>query len=397
MNLLIIHEVSYSNKIVYEYQILAEMLAMQGHSITVIDYEHDWHTQDAPTVLRTNVRKTWRAYPEASVTVRTAGMLRVPVLSRVSSAITTTLEIWKVLRSQKIDAIVLYSLPTFGVQALILARLFKVPIFFRAMDLIHQLVSYKSLKWITKKMEGFIYRNVDGVSCVTPNIKAYVERLGRKKAVMLPSGVDLALFRPLVNQPMREPWRVRARRGIGQDGPIVLFMGTLYKFSGLYQVISEWREVQKVHPHATLLIVGSGEDEERLMRLAYDLDVDQCVVFTGPVRYKELPDIINACDLCINPFELNDITRDILPTKLFQYMACGKPVLMTRLPGTVLKELDDGVIYCNLKDFAWGIHATLSLDKAWLERLGENAAQTAAKYDWREIAEKFAGWMKVQR
>src|SRR5207247_11395214 len=83
-----------------------------------------------------------------------------------------------------------------------------------------------------------------------------------------------------------------------------------------------------------LLIVGWGEDEERLKRLSIQHGVSANIVFTGLQPYSLLPDIIRSSDICINPFELNAITRDILPNKIFQYLAIGKPFVATRLPGT---------------------------------------------------------------
>ena len=78
MNLLIVHEVNYLSKIIHEFQILPAILSMQGHTVTVVDYDDSW-AKDRTTsrlVLRSVVHEdTHRAYADASVTVRRPGMI----------------------------------------------------------------------------------------------------------------------------------------------------------------------------------------------------------------------------------------------------------------------------------------------------------------------------------
>jgi glycosyltransferase involved in cell wall biosynthesis len=399
LNLLVIHEVNYSAKIIYEFQILPEILSILGHSVTVVDYDDSWQAAGHSPRLRLHTRVltgTHKAYPEASVTVRTPGLIRLPVLSRVSGAIASGAEIIRVMRSQKFDAVVLYGLPTVGIQALYAARAFGLPIFFRSIDILNRLVPYRILRGPTRFLEGIIYRRVDGVSCVTPHLKQYVESYGVPSArvEVLPSGVDVRLFSP---GPRDDS--LLARWGIGASDLVVFFMGTIYKFSGLDRVIRGFGKVLESHPRARLLIAGMGEDQERLQRLAVESGVQEQVIFTGLQPYSVLPDLIRSSDLCINPFELNAITRDILPTKLFQYLACGKPVVMTKLPGTLpfLTGAEDGVVYCSLDSFVETITALLS-DRRRLDELGTNALQVARRdYDWQSIAQKLLRWIKSHR
>jgi len=181
---------------------------------------------------------------------------------------------------------------------------------------------------------------------------------------------------------------VLARWNIEPADPVILFMGTIYRFSGLDRVISDFPGLLARHPRAKLLVVGWGEDEERLKRLAIERGVSSNVVFTGLQPYSLLPDIIRSSDICINPFELNAITRDILPNKLFQYLACGRPLVATRLPGTepFLSGKDDGVLYTSLQDFTDCL-IELIADPNRRIALGMNASSAVQqKYDWRRVA-----------
>src|SRR5437870_902709 len=81
VKILIVHEVNYLSKIIYEFQILPEILSILGHEVVVIDYNDSWESEahKAYCTFRTEVhRAVYRAYPGASITVRRPGMIRAP-------------------------------------------------------------------------------------------------------------------------------------------------------------------------------------------------------------------------------------------------------------------------------------------------------------------------------
>jgi glycosyltransferase involved in cell wall biosynthesis len=202
--------------------------------------------------------------------------------------------------------------------------------------------------------------------------------------------VDADLFSPGPrNHALLEQW------GIREGDPVILFMGTIYRFSGLDRVISDYPRVLSKYPDARLLVVGRGEDEQRLKDIAAAAGVLRNVIFTGIQPYAALPDIIRSSDICINPFEVNGITRNILPTKLFQYMTCKKPVLATSLPGTrtFLAGEEHGVVYESLEGFNTALIDLLGAAER-RKILGERAYEAARVYDWRSIAETLASWLK---
>jgi glycosyltransferase involved in cell wall biosynthesis len=404
MKLLIVHEVNYLEKIIYEFQILPEILSTFGHDITIIDYDDSWALLDRTVgavydrpCLKTRVYEdVHRAYPEAAVTVRRPGMIRIPGLSRVSAAITAGLEVNRLLSSHKIDAVILYGLPTVGLQTLIAARRFGVPIVFRSIDVLPQLVPFRSLAALTRIMERYIYPRVDAVFPITLNLKEHIVSCGvpESRIRLLPSGVDTRMFSPgCRNVKLLQKWGIRA-----QD-PVILFMGTIYKFSGLDRVITDFARLVSRYPNVKLLIVGCGEDEERLKNLSAETGMSNHVVFGGLHPYSALVDIIRSSDVCINPFELNDITRDILPTKLFQYLACGKPVVATELPGTIpfLTGEDHGVVYSALDGFVDCIGDLLA-NTTRREELGRRGVDITRKnYEWTRIAETMVSWIQEIR
>jgi glycosyltransferase involved in cell wall biosynthesis len=385
MRILVVHEVNYLTKTIYEFQILPEILSLLGHSVTIVDYNDSWKREKNGAGLlcpRQVYPAIHRAYNRARISLYRPAMIRIPGVSRISGAVNSGLEVAKLLAHARFDAMLLYGLPTVGIQSILAARLYGVPVVFRAIDVSHELVP-PALSLPTRMFESVVFNHVDLNIALTPLVESYIKAydVPDDKVRLLPSGVDTDLFAPAPKN--------------DTDGPIVLFMGTIYRFSGLDRVIRDWKKVLAVHPRAKLVIVGTGEDQARLENIATETGIASNLVFTGMQPYSRLPEFIQASDICINPFELNGITSRILPTKLFQYLACGKPVIASKLPGTLpfLRGEEDGVIYTEPADTVNAVIKLLS-DPTARQKLGEQGAAAARKYEWTEIAKRMASWLE---
>ena len=380
MRILVVHEVNYLSKTIYEFQILPEILSLLGHSVTVVDYNDSWRNEGNGSSV-VSPRKVYpaihRAYDRARISLYRPAMIRLPGLSRISGAINSGMEVASLLQHSKFDAVLLYGLPTVGIQTLLAARAHGVPVAFRAIDVTHELVP-PALSLPTKMLESIVFNHADLNIALTPLLRKYIQayEVPDEKMRLLPSGVDTEMFSP---GPKTE-----------NEGPIVLFMGTIYRFSGLDRVIRGWKRLLAVHPRARLLIVGAGEDQARLENMKAEN-----VIFTGMQPYSRLPEFIRSSDVCINPFELNPVTEKILPTKLFQYLGCGKPVVATKLPGTMtfLSGEEDGVVYTRTDDTVDTLIQLLS-DNDRRIRLSERGVAAARRYDWTEIARQMASWLE---
>ena len=396
MKILVVHEVSYEKKVIFEVQILPELFSLMGHDVTFVDLDDTPLASPRGPILDLSSRVSLgvhRAYPEARITLCHPGVIRLPVVSRVSTAITAAVEIVRALRATRFDAMLLFGIPTVGVQAILAARRYRVPVFFRALDISHEIVPSRLLAAPTRAIERYVYNRARAVSVLTPRLGKYIQTYGvpSSRIRIQPGGVDVGLFSPgKPNDDLLAKW------GIGRGDPVVLFMGTIYRFSGLDRVIADWPKLQVRLRSPRLLIVGHGEDEGRLKKLAAANGVDDSVIFTGVQPYALLPDFIRSADVCINPFELNAVTRDIMPTKLAQYLACGKPLVATELPGTLpfLAGESHGVVYADPDNFVDRV-ADLLENPERRSELGQRARVTAERdFDWEPIAGAVISWMK---
>src|ERR1019366_9968515 len=66
---------------------------------------------------------------------------------------------------------------------------------------------------------------------------------------------------------------------------------------------------------------------------AHSLGLESCIRYLGPKCLEELVQEIESCDVGIIPNQRNPFTDINTPTRIFEYLALGKPVVAPRTPG----------------------------------------------------------------
>lgn len=349
MRILFVHEVDWLKKVVFDIHSLADALSVLGHRVYAIDYEDTWERKgsfDFGSLRTREVDSVSRAIPQASVSLRRPGFIKIPGLSRLSAACTHYLEIQRTLKEKNIDIVILYSVPTNGLQTIRLARRFNIPVVFRSIDILHQLVRYPALRSPTRFLERKVYSTVDAILAITPNHSRYVISMGsdESKVKLLPLPVDTTIFRPSVDaSDIRQKW------GFSEKDQVIVFIGTLFEFSGLDSFIRNFPQVVGAIPEARLLIVGDGPQRPRLEQIIRKLGLGKQVIITGFQPYATMPQYINLATVCVNPFLNTPATKDIFPGKIIQYLACGKATVATPLLGitSLIPDESQGVVYAD--------------------------------------------------
>lgn len=114
----------------------------------------------------------------------------------------------------------------------------------------------------------------------------------------------------------------------------------LYSYGNQTIIRSVPHLLQKI-PQIEVSIVGSGEYLNELVKLAHELGVENHVRFTGMIPHSKIPALIADADIGIVP-KLVDL---MLPTKLMEYVAMGKPVIAAAQPTIKAYFSDDSIMY----------------------------------------------------
>jgi glycosyltransferase involved in cell wall biosynthesis len=137
-----------------------------------------------------------------------------------------------------------------------------------------------------------------------------------------------------------------------------------------------------------MVVVGKEGQFKENVDLAKRCGVSDRVTFTGMVPYSQVPKYISAMDVCLIPFKLNAISESALPLKLFEYMACEKPVISTELPG-VRAVADDKIMYATSNDEYKEKIAELHKDMELRREMGKTGREFVEEnYDWEKIVER---------
>jgi len=205
-----------------------------------------------------------------------------------------------------------------GVAAVILGRRLGLPVVITArgtdLNLIPRYPRPRRLiQWAAREAAGLI--------TVCQALKDVLVDLGvpADKVRVLRNGVDLRRFRPPED-------RAALRARLGLDGPTLLSVGHLIERKGHDLVI---RALAHLPEGVHLVIAGEGPERERLEGLIRDLGLGGRVRLLGAVPHETLRDWYGAADCLVLAS-----SREGWANVLLEAMACGTPVVATRVWGT---------------------------------------------------------------
>lgn len=172
--------------------------------------------------------------------------------------------------------------------------------------------------WLPKKIIIWAAKKASASIAVSDALKKEMVDLGldTTNIHVIKNGVDLELFHPMD--------RNDCKRKLGVTKNTLLSVGNLVDLKGHDLVIKAMERL----PEWELFVVGDGEQKEYLKNLACELGVNEQVRFIDCVSQTELVEIYNAADILVLAS-----SREGMPNVLLESIACGTPVVATRVGG----------------------------------------------------------------
>jgi glycosyltransferase involved in cell wall biosynthesis len=305
-----------------------EILSLRGHEITFLEFDEGrkfWQAKQAPK----REMISGRVHSQSKVDLNRPFQLGIPGLDRLLATITVIPTLNSLLRKGNFDAVVLYAVPTYGLQTLWLAKKHDVPVVFRALDVSHKIRSSflsPAIKWV----ERLIYKQVDLLSANNPAMADYCQELGKRiKATLVHyPPLDLSHF-----QNAKRDQGLRQSLGLSDTDQVLVYMGSFFYFSGLKAALKEFANLVANNRKFKFLLIGGGEQDFELRKLVQENGIQDQVVFTGFIEYRELPRYLKLADVAVTTLEPTLVANVAFPNKVLQYMAAGLPVVSTRLKG----------------------------------------------------------------
>lgn len=239
--------------------------------------------------------------------------------------------------------------------------------------------------------DRYIPKRADAIRAVTPNIKTYLHNaygVSHKKIYVIGNGANTELFTP------REKKKSIRALKLNESNCYVCFVGLLAPWQGVEYLIQSSPLILKEFQNTKFLIIGNGQMKKELINLAEKTGVYDKFIFTRAVPYEEVPKYINASDVCVAPFVRARNERiGLSPLKIYEYLACGKPVVSSRIPNLEFIEKQNvGTLVEpeNSEDLAEAIIKLLK-DEKLREEMGRNGREYVVKnHSWENVAKKIA-------
>ena len=210
---------------------------------------------------------------------------------------------------------------------------------------------------------------------VTTDMLKRTYNVPEDKCEVIPNGVDTNLFRNYGN----------TKEELSLEGFIIGYVGVLREWVDLEPVFLALKTLSE---EINMVVVGKEGNFNENVKLAKKCGVSDRVIFTGMVPYSLVPKYISAMDVCLIPFKVNAISENALPLKLFEYMACEKPVISTDLPGVKAVAGNKVMYVSNGKEYKEKI-VELYKSKGLRREMGKTGRVfVEGNYDWVKIVER---------
>lgn len=239
------------------------------------------------------------------------------------------------------------------------------------------------IRWL-ERLEIGLYRDSASVVAVTEAFKEnLVERgVDRNKIKVVTNGVNLSKFSP-------RPKDTELETKLGLKGKFVVgYIGTHGMAHGLDFIVRTLPHVpsEKIH----FLFVGDGAEKQNVRSLAQSIGVANAS-FLDPVSKDEIGRYISLTDVALVPLRKSDTFKSVIPSKIFEFSAMGKPLLLG-VDGQARKIVEQhqaGLFYepenqhCLIKQ----LHRLYD-DPELYEKLQIGCIQLAKSFDRAALAEK---------
>lgn len=171
-------------------------------------------------------------------------------------------------------------------------------------------------------LEEWLYKKAFMVTGQTQGIVADIKKRFPNKTVhWLPNGVDESIFS------FQRTIDVRKQLQFSEDDFLIMYGGIIGLAQGL-DVILDAAKLLPAESKITYLLLGDGPEKKRLQQRVIDEQITR-VKFLELVSREVVPSYVDAVDVAVIPLKKMDLFLGAIPSKIFENLALGKPLLLS--------------------------------------------------------------------
>lgn len=242
--------------------------------------------------------------------------------------------------------------------------------------------------------EKYMYKHANAIVMTWPGGKDYIEQKGwlkelnAKQIYHISNGVDLEVFDENLGK------ESIFDRDLNDENMFkIVYAGSVRKVNNLNVLIDVAEKLQKQGESSIKLIIYGDGDELESLKQQCELKNITNILFKGRVSKTSIPCILKMCDCTImhnRSTELNKFGQS--QNKFFEYLAAGKPVIMTYSVGYSICEAKGCGIEVKEQTPERIVDAIIEMSKmesTEYEKMCKASRRTAEEYDFKELTDKY--------
>lgn len=217
------------------------------------------------------------------------------------------------------------------------------------------------------------------------------------RRTLIERGIDAGKIHLVLNSPDEKIFPGRCDPRPPDDSFRLIYHGTLVHRSGLDVALRALALLKDEIPGATLDAIGDGDGAGEFATLARNLGLEGRVHFHGHRPLAEIPEHIRDADLGLVPNRRNVFTERNLPTRIFEYLRMGRPVIASRLPGVLDYFTAEDLLYFepdDEKDLARAIRDVHD-DPEKSHRIMERGIRVYEGHRWKEESRRYLDLLQL--
>ena len=162
--------------------------------------------------------------------------------------------------------------------------------------------NHNNLKKIARKLSRAFVRKADCVIAPSNKTASYLKNecaIKNKPIYIVPTGIDVEPFKK-ENFTQEEKDALKESIGVSKDEKVILFLGRIADEKSIDVLIDQMPNVFEEYPKAKFVIVGYGPQEDQLKSQVKKLNLQDKVIFTGKIPWKDVPRYYNMADVFVN-------------------------------------------------------------------------------------------------